>query len=97
VEAGNVFNKDLLIYVFLKVLQPFAAHSIRSRITDEMTFEQVQQEAEDAGLAGRAVASRKLVHMSREMPLGPPVARPRAPSQLRSPMCRAMRPRTTST
>jgi hypothetical protein len=78
-EAGNVFNEDLLISVFLEGLQPFAAHSIRSRITDDMTFAKVQQEAEDAGLAGRAVASRKLVHMSREMPLGSPVARPRAP------------------
>jgi hypothetical protein len=39
--------------VFLEVLQPFAAHSIRSRVTDDMTFAQVQQEAEDAGLAGR--------------------------------------------
>jgi hypothetical protein len=78
-EAGNVFNEDLLISVFLEGLQPFAAHSIRSRISDDMTFAQVQQEAEDAGLAGRAVAYRPLVHMSRAMPLGSPVARPRAP------------------
>jgi hypothetical protein len=78
-EAGNVFNEDIILSVFLEGLQPFAAHSIRSRITDDMTFAQVQQEAEDAGLAGRAVASRPLVHMSRAMPLGSPVARPRAP------------------
>ena len=56
-EAGNVFNEDILISVFLEGLQPFAAHSMRSRVTDDMTFAQVQQEAEDAGLAGRAVAS----------------------------------------
>jgi hypothetical protein len=56
-EAGNVFNEDLLISVFLDGLQPFAAHSIRSRITDDMTFAQVKQEAEDAGLAGRAVVA----------------------------------------
>jgi hypothetical protein len=79
VEAGNVFNEDLLIAVFLEGLQTFAAHSIRSRITHYVTFAQVQQEAEDAGLAVRAVASRTLVPMSREMSLGPPVARPRAP------------------
>jgi hypothetical protein len=77
-EAGNVFNEDLLISVFLEGLQPFAAHSIRSRITDDMTFAQVQQEAEDAGLAGRAVASRTMV-MPRAMPLQTPLARPRAP------------------
>jgi hypothetical protein len=74
-----LFNEDLLISVFLEGLQPFAAHSIRSRITDDMTFAKVQQEAEDAELAGRVVASRPLVHMSRAMPLGSPVARPRAP------------------
>lgn len=77
-EAGNVFNEDLLISVFLEGLQPFAAHSIRSRITDDMTFAQVQQEAEDAGLAGRSVASRT-VAMPRAMPLQTPLARPRAP------------------
>jgi hypothetical protein len=65
--------------VFLEGLQPFAAHSIRSRITDDMNFAKVQQEAEDIGLVGRAVASRPLVHMSRAMPLGSPVACPRAP------------------
>jgi hypothetical protein len=52
-EAGKVFNEDLLISVFLEGLQQFSAHSIRSRITDDMTFAQFQQEAEDAGFAGR--------------------------------------------
>jgi hypothetical protein len=80
-EAGNVFNEDLLISVFLEGLQPFAAHSIRSRVTDDMTFAQVQQEAEDAGLAGRAVAAS-----TRSLAL------PRTIS-IRSPL--AQRPRTT--
>jgi hypothetical protein len=56
-EAWNIFNEDLLIYVSLDGLQPFAAYFIRSRVTDDMNFSQVQQEAEDAGLAGRAVAA----------------------------------------
>jgi hypothetical protein len=55
-----VFNEDLLISEFLEGLRPFAAHSIRSHITDHMTFAQVQQHAEDAGLAGRSVASLKM-------------------------------------
>jgi hypothetical protein len=42
-----------------------------------MSFAQVQQEAEDAGLAGRSVVSRPMV-MSREMPCSTPLARPRA-------------------
>jgi hypothetical protein len=78
-EEGNVLNKDLLISVLLECLQLFAAHSIRSRITDDINFAQVQQEAEDAGLAGRSVASRTLVPMSRTVSLAPPVARPRVP------------------
>jgi hypothetical protein len=80
-EAGNVFNEDLLISVFLDGLQPFAAYSIRSRVTDDMTFSQVQQEAEDAGMAGRAVAAS-----SRSLAL------PRT-SHIRLPL--APRPRTT--
>jgi hypothetical protein len=72
-----VYNEDLLIYVFLEGLQLFAAHSIRSRINDYMTFAQVQQEAEDAGLAGRSVASRTMA-MPRAIPLQMPLARPRA-------------------
>jgi hypothetical protein len=35
-EACNVFNKESKISVFLEGLQQFAAHSIRSRITDGM-------------------------------------------------------------
>ena len=79
-EAGNVFNEDLLISVFLEGLHPFAAHSIRSRVTDDMTFAQVQQEAEDAGLAGRAVAaSSRSLALPRTVPIRSPLApRPRA-------------------
>jgi hypothetical protein len=62
-EAGNVLNEDLLISVFLGHLQPFAAHSIRSHITDDMKFAQVQQEADDAGLAGRSVVLRCASHV----------------------------------
>jgi hypothetical protein len=69
-EAGNVFNEDLLISVFLEGLHPFAAHSIRSRVTDDMTFAQVQQEAEDAGLAGRAfAASTRSLALTRTIPI----------------------------
>jgi hypothetical protein len=77
-EAGNVFNEYLLISVFLEGLQPFAEHSIGSRITDDMKFEQVQQEGEDAGLAGFSLATRKMA-MPRAMPLQMPLARPMAP------------------
>jgi hypothetical protein len=66
--------------VFLEGLQPFAAHSIRSRVTDDITFAQVQQEAEDAGLAGRAVAaSTRSLALPRTTPIHSPLApRPRA-------------------
>jgi hypothetical protein len=79
-EAGNGFNDDLLISVFLEGLQPFAAHSIRSRVTDDMTFTQVHQEAEDAGLAGRAVAAyTRSLALPRTIPIRSPFApRPRA-------------------
>jgi hypothetical protein len=74
-EAGNVFNEDLLISVFLQGVQHFAAHSIRSRVTDDMTFAQVQQEAEDAGLAGRAVsASTRSLELPRTIPISSPLA-----------------------
>jgi hypothetical protein len=78
-EAGNVFNEDLLISVFLG-LQTFAAHSIRPRVTDDLTFAQVQQEAEDAGLADRAVsASNRSLALPRTTPILSPLApRPRA-------------------
>jgi hypothetical protein len=63
----------------LEGLQPFAAHSIRSRFTDDITFAQVQQEAEDAGLAGRAVAaSTRSLALPRTIPIRSPLApRPR--------------------
>jgi hypothetical protein len=79
-EAGNVFNEDLMILVFLEGLQPFAAHSIRSRVPDDMAFAQVQKEAEDAGLAGRAVdASTRSLALPRTTPIRSPFApRPRA-------------------
>jgi hypothetical protein len=79
-EAGHVFNEDLLISVFLEGLQPFAAHSIRSRVTDDMNFAQDQQEAEDAGHAGRAVAaSTRSLALPRTTPIRSPLApRPRA-------------------
>jgi hypothetical protein len=79
-EAVNGFYEDPLISVFLKGLQPFAAHSIRSRVTDDMTFAQVQQEADDAGLAGRAVAaSTRSFALPRTTPIRSPLApRPRA-------------------
>jgi hypothetical protein len=62
-EAGNVLNEDLLISVFLGHLQPIAAHSIRSHISDDMKFAQVQQKADDAGLAGRSVVLRCASHV----------------------------------
>jgi hypothetical protein len=75
-EAGNVFNEDLLISdIFLDGLQPFAAHYIRSRVTNEMTFAQVQQEAEDAGLEGRTVAaSSRSLALPRTCPIRLPLA-----------------------
>jgi hypothetical protein len=74
-EAGNVFKEDLLISVFLEGLKPFAAHSIRSRVMDDMTFAQAQQEAEDAGLPGRAVAaSTRSLALPRTTPIRSPLA-----------------------
>jgi hypothetical protein len=75
-EAGNVFNEDILVSVFLEGLQPFSVHSMRSRVTDDMKFAQVQQEAEDAGLAGRAVASSS---RSLALPHTIPIRSPLAP------------------
>jgi hypothetical protein len=78
-EAGNVFTEDLLISVFIDGLQPFAAHTVRSRIQDDMTFAQVQQEAEDAGLAGRALfALNGPIAGARMNPTRVPPAKPRA-------------------
>jgi hypothetical protein len=78
-EAGNVFNEYLLISVFLDGLQPFAAHYIRSRVRDDMTIAQVQQEEKDAGLVGRAVAaSSRSLALPRTSPIRLPLApRPR--------------------
>jgi hypothetical protein len=75
-EAGNVFNEYLLISVFLDGLQPFAAHYIRSRVRDDMTIAQVQQEEKDAGLVGRAVAASS---RSLELPRTSPIRLPLAP------------------
>jgi hypothetical protein len=56
-EAASVFTEDALISAFVDGLQPFASNTVRGQVTPTMTFAEVQLLAEQAGAAGRALAS----------------------------------------